>query len=413
MLYHAYQAHADSTAPLQSAARATARMFGDQGLPPAWKAAGRPLRRWTAACDVVATTQLTHRRLPFGIETVRVGDEEVAVVERALHTTPFATLLHFAKPALAGRDALSQPQVLIAAPMSGHFATLLRETVRTMLADHDVYITDWHNARDVPLAAGRFGLDEYTEHLMQFLAVLGEGAHLMAICQPCVASLAAVSLMSQDAHPATPKSLTLMAGPIDCRIDPTSVNLLATGKPLAWFEKNLISRVPWQHAGRGRRVYPGFLQLTAFVNMNRARHEASLRQMYDDLVAGDAAKAEPVRSFYREYMAVADLPAEFYLETVAQVFQDHDLPRGRLTFRGRPVDPGAVRRTTLLTVEGERDDICAPGQTLAAQDLCANLRPYQRKHYVQAGVGHYGVFSGKRWNSHIYPLVRDTIHLSQ
>ena len=413
MLYDAYQAHADSMAPLQAAAQATARMFGDASPPSAWRAAGQPLRHWSAACDVYATTRITHRRPPFGIDKVRVGDEEVAIVEQVVQTTPFATLLRFAKPALAGRDTLAQPKVLIAAPMSGHFATLLRETVRTMLADHDVYITDWHNARDVPLAAGRFGLDEYTEHLMQFIVALGEGTHLMAICQPCVASLAAVSLMSQDGHPATPKSLTLMAGPIDCRIGPTSVNLLATGKPLAWFDKNLISRVPWQHAGRGRRVYPGFLQLAAFVNMNRARHETFLRQMYDDLVAGNAAEAEPVRTFYREYMAVADLPAEFYLETVGRVFQDYDLPQGRLTFRGRPVDPRAIRRTTLLTVEGERDDICSPGQTLAAQDLCPMLRPYQRKHYVQPGVGHYGVFSGRRWNSHIYPLVRDAIHLSQ
>jgi poly(3-hydroxybutyrate) depolymerase len=296
--------------------------------------------------------------------------------------------------------------------MSGHFATLLRDTVRTVLADHDVYITDWHNARDVPLAQGRFGLDEYIEHLMQFLAVMGPGAHLMAICQPCVAALAAVALMSEDEHPATPASLTLMAGPIDCRISPTEVNKLATTKPISWFEKNLISRVPWRFRGAGRRVYPGFVQLSAFMSMNKDRHVNAFRDYYVNLVEQDDEKVQATKSFYEEYMAVADLPAEFYLETVQQVFQDYALPRGELSFRGRRIDPTAIRRTALVTIEGERDDICAPGQTLAAQDLCTRVRPYLRTHYVQPGVGHYGVFSGRRWQSQIYPLVRDVIHVS-
>jgi poly(3-hydroxybutyrate) depolymerase len=296
--------------------------------------------------------------------------------------------------------------------MSGHFATLLRDTVRTVLQDHEVYITDWLNARDVPLSQGRFGLDEYIAHLMEFLAVIGPGAHLMAICQPCVAALAATALMAEDEHPATPASLTLMAGPIDCRVDPTEVNKLAITRPIEWFEKNLISRVPWHFAGRGRRVYPGFVQLTAFMSMNKERHLNAFRDYYVALVEEEHEKAAATRTFYEEYMAVADLPAEFYLETVERVFQTYDLPRGELHFRGRRIDPAAIRRTALVTIEGERDDICSVGQTVAAQDLCSKLRPYMRTHYVQAGVGHYGVFSGRRWQSQIYPLVRDVIHVS-
>jgi len=290
---------------------------------------------------------------------------------------------------------------------------LLRDTVRTMLADHDVYITDWHNARDVPVGAGRFGLAEYTQHLMDFLATLGPGAHVVAICQPCVAALAATALMSEDQHCATPASLTLMAGPIDCRINPTEVNKLATTQPIDWFEKNLIAHVPLRFRGAGRRVYPGFVQLSAFISMNRERHINAFRDYYTHLVTDEHEKAQVTRSFYEEYLAVADLPAEFYLETVQQVFQEHALPRGELRFNGRRVDPSAIRRTALLTIEGERDDICAIGQTLAAQDLCSGLRPYLRTHYVQPGVGHYGVFSGRRWQNHIYPMVRDAIHLSQ
>jgi poly(3-hydroxybutyrate) depolymerase len=297
--------------------------------------------------------------------------------------------------------------------MSGHFATLLRDTVRTMLADHDVFITDWHNARDVPVAAGRFGLDEYVEHVMKFLEAIGPGAHLMAICQPCVAALAAAALMAEDAHPAMPRSLTLMAGPIDCRISPTEVNRLATSKPIEWFERNLIATVPARYPGALREVYPGFVQLSAFMNMNLERHLASFRSLFEDLVKGDLARAEATRSFYEEYFAVADLPAEFYLETVRIVFQEYALAAGQMTWRGRKVDPRAIRRMALLTVEAERDDICSLGQTLAAQDLCASLKLFMRTHYIQAGAGHYGVFSGKRWTNNIYPVVRDVIHTSR
>lgn len=365
------------------------------------------MRKTAAACEMIKLAELTHKRREFSIKTVQVGDKEVAVREVAAHRTPFGTLLHFEKDI-----RISQPRVLIVAPMSGHFATLLRETVRTMLADHDVYITDWHNARDVPLSDGRFGLDEYTEHLMTFLQVIGPGAHLVAICQPCVSALAAVALMSEDHHEATPASLTLMAGPIDCRISPTEVNKLATSKSIAWFERNLIDAVPFRHKGALRRVYPGFVQIAAFMNMNLDRHLRSFRDYYHNLVKGDTEKADATRSFYEEYFAVADLPAEFYLETVKSVFQEHALPRGKLKYRGRKIEPGAIRRTALLTVEGEKDDICSLGQTLAAHDLCSGLKAYLKTHYIQAGAGHYGVFSGRRWNNHIYPVVREAIQVA-
>jgi polyhydroxyalkanoate depolymerase len=408
MIYQAYQAYADGSFPLRQWARAAAPVLGSEGI-----AGFGANRRIAAACRTYTLSEVTHRRPAFGIERVSVGGTEVEVTEEAVHTTPFATLLRFRK---AGVE--SQPRVLLAAPMSGHFATLLRDTVRTMLPDHDVYITDWHNARDVPLAAGRFGLDEYTEHLMDFLRVLGPGGNLVAICQPCVASLAAVALMAEDGDPATPASLTLMAGPIDCRISPTEVNRLATSQDIAWFERKLISTVPWVHPGAGRRVYPGFIQLTAFMSMNPERHREAFREYYEllSLPSPDPdqlAKAEHTRVFYEEYLAVADLPAEFYLETVERVFQTYDLPRGVLRWRDRVVNPAAIRRTALLTVEGERDDICSIGQTLAAQDLCTGLRPYMRTHYVQAGVGHYGVFSGRRWQNQIYPVVRGVIQVSQ
>ncbi len=400
MIYQAYQAQIDAERPISLVLEAMApSLFGLRG----WL----PMRKLAAACQVFALARLRHRRPLFGIDSVNMGGREVAVTEEAALVTPFATLLHFKKETRA-----VLPRVLIVAPMSGHFATLLRETVRTMLADHDVYITDWHNAREVPLAAGRFGLDESIEHLMTFLGAIGPGAHLVAICQPCVTALAAVAIMSEDGHPATPHSLTLMAGPIDCRVSPTKVNEMATSHSIEWFEDNLIGTVPLRHAGAERRVYPGFLQLSAFMNMNLERHITSFRELFENLVRGETEKAEAARRFYEEYFAVADLPAEFYLETVRLVFQEHALARGKLKWRGRKVDPSAIRRTALLTVEGEKDDICSLGQTLAAQDLCSKLRQYLKTHYIQAGAGHYGVFSGKRWSQHIYPVVRDVIHVS-
>ena len=402
MMYQAYQAQSDWLWPVRAMAKLSAPMLLDSRL------GGSTARHMAAACKVLELAEVTHKRPPWRIDQVLVNGDAVPVVEEAVLSTPFATLLRFAKPGVA-----VQPKVLVVAPMSGHFATLLRDTVRTVLQDHDVYVTDWHNVRDVPLAAGRFGLDEYTQHLIDFLAAMGPNANVIAVCQPCVAALAAVALMSEDKHPATPASLTLMAGPIDCRISPTGVNKLAVTKPIEWFERNLISRVPARHPGAGRRVYPGFVQLSAFMSMNKERHADAFKAYYRHLAQGEFEQAEITRTFYEEYMAVADLSADFYLETVKNVFQDHALPKGELLFRGRKINPAAIRRTALLTVEGERDDICAIGQTLAAQDLASSLRPYLRTHYVQPNVGHYGVFSGKRWQNHIYPVVREVIHLSQ
>ncbi len=362
-------------------------------------------RQAAAAGEVFSRLKLTHSRPPFEIPSVMSQGREYAITEDKVMSTPFGTLLRFRK-----EGGPEQPRVLLVAPMSGHFATLLRDTVRTLLQDHDVFITDWHNARDVPLRHGAFGLDDYTEHLIRFLDKMGPGSHMMAICQPCVAALAATSLMAQDAHPAQPRSLTLMAGPVDCRVNPTGVNELATSKPMSWFEENMIHKVPWTQRGAGRKVYPGFVQLSAFVSMNSERHNKAFEDMYAHIAAGEPEKAAHTKAFYEEYFAVADLPAEFYLETIGKVFQTYDLPRGVLTNRGTLIDPRAIRRTALFTVEGERDDICSVGQTVAAQDLCTSVRPYWRTHHVQTGVGHYGVFSGRRWQNEIYPRVRDVIY---
>lgn len=319
--------------------------------------------------------------------------------------TPFCSLLHLRRHGISG-----QPRVLLVAPMSGHFATLLRGTAQTMLRDHDVYITDWHNPRDIPLLYGRFGFDQFVQHVAACLRELGPGTHVVAVCQPTVAVLAAAALMAEDDDPAQPASLTLMAGPIDARVNPTKVNALATSRPIEWFETTLIGTVPLRYPGALRRVYPGFVQLLAFMTMNLERHEQALRNLYALRARGEHAQADAIQFFYEEYFATMDLAADFYLETVDQVFQRFLLAQGELDVAGRRVQTGAIRRIPLLTIEGERDDICAIGQTMAAQDLCNSLPPYMRMHHVQTGVGHYGVFNGKRWEGQVYPLVRNHIY---
>jgi poly(3-hydroxybutyrate) depolymerase len=399
MLYLAYQAQSDMMAPI----RAWATMaLAAGGQPPLED--GNALRNLTAAYELVSRAGLTHTRPPFGITSVSVGNREVQVREEAAAKTAFGTLLHFRKDIAA-----VQPRVFLVAPLSGHFATLLRATVRTMLPEHDVFITDWHNARDVPLTAGRFGVDEYVDHLIQFLEVIGQGAHVLAVCQPCVAVLSAVAVMAQSDNPAQPRSMTLMAGPIDTRINPTKVNELANKRDMAWFERTLTATVPIRYPGALRRVYPGFVQLAAFVSMNIERHVKAHKELYENLANGEVEKAASTKAFYDEYFAVLDLAAEFYLETVRYIFQEYALPLGKLKWRGETVDPSAIRRTMLLTVEGERDDICSVGQTVAAHDLCNKLRPYRKRHHLQAGVGHYGVFSGKRWENQVYPIVKNVI----
>ncbi|MBI1362045.1 MAG: polyhydroxyalkanoate depolymerase [Alphaproteobacteria bacterium] len=400
MWYHLYEAQMKASEPFRAAALAALGMKSALN-----GSADSPIaRQMMAVFEMASRTKLSHKRPPFAIRTVQVENREVEVTEEVALHLPFGDLLHFRKDVQA-----PQPRVLLVAPLSGHFATLLRGTVETLLQDHDVYITDWINARDVPLRDGRFGFEDYVEYLIKFLEHLGPGAHMVAVCQPCVQAVVATSVMAEAKHPCEPKSLTLMAGPIDCRINPTSVNDLATEHPIEWFRNNLISAVPFPHPGWGRRVYPGFVQLTAFMAMNPQRHIDAHKDLYTRLVEGDEKEADRIKDFYDEYFAVLDLSEEFYLETIAWVFQEMRLPLGRLTHRGKAVDPSAIRRTALLTVEGEKDDICSVGQTAAAHDLLTKLRPHMRHHHLQAGVGHYGVFNGRRWQQQIYPMVKSVI----
>ena len=404
MIYKIYQAQADLLFPARQLARfgagfARAMDLGD--FTP------QPLRQFGAACNLLADSALSHYRPDYGFRSARIGNDVVGVTEEVRFETPFGALLRFRKD-----TDIQQPRVLVVAPMSGHFATLLRGTVAVLLPDHDVYITDWKNARDVPLSDGTFGFDEYVDHLIRFMEVLGEGSHMIAVCQPAVAALAATAVMAEHGNKAQPRSLTLMAGPIDTRQNPTKVNELAKSRTIEWFEKNLIAKVPWRYKGAFRQVYPGFLQLTAFMTMNLDRHMNAHIGQFRALACGDVVASDAHTKFYNEYNAVMDLPAEFYLETVKRVFQDHDLPLGKLTWHGEKVKPEAIRRTALLTVEGERDDICAIGQTMAALDLCSGIRVSQKRHHLQTGVGHYGVFSGSRWAREVYPKVRAMIEVT-
>ena len=400
MRYHFYQAQDDVFSPFRDLAElmltsATPFLPGPTNT--------RELH-FRAALEMLSRFRLSHTRPSFAIDSVRVNHRPTAVREEVVLDLPFGKLLHFAKDT----DVI-QPRVLLVAPLSGHFSTLLRDTVATMLADHDVFITDWTNARDVPLEAGRFGVDDYIAYVIRFLEKMGPGGHIFAVCQPCVQTLAAVAIMSEDRNAATPLSMTLMAGPIDPRESPTTVNELAVDKSLAWFRHNLITQVPFRFAGGGRRVYPGFQQLIAFMAMNMDRHRDAHLRMYQHLAAGEHVEAAAVKKFYDEYFAVLDLTEEFYLETVDRVFQRAELATGDFTFYGTPVDPAEIRHTGLLTVEGGRDDICAVGQTAAAHDLCRSLRPHLKRHHLQANVGHFGTFSGKRWRNEIYPIVRNMI----
>ncbi len=401
MLYHLWQARQDMLNPWRAAARTTSALLEPFDVDhPAFT----QVKRARAAMEVFGHSGVTQERPPFAIPPIRSGNTLYEVREEVVAQGPFGSLLRFRK-----EGAPPQPAVLIVAPMSGHFATLLRATVQTVLADHDVFITDWHNARDVPRSAGRFGLDEFIDTIIGFLTVIGPGNNVLAVCQPVPAVLAAVALMSEAGHEATPRSMTLMAGPVDTRIRPTEVNKLANTKSIDWFERKLIHAVPHRYQGAGRKVYPGAVQLHAFIQMNADRHRDAFRGQFRNLVDGEEQKAEAHRKFYDEYLAVMDLPAEFYLETVHIMFQRHDLPLGQLHWRGHKVDLGAISNTALLTVEGERDDICAVGQTAAAHALCTGIPAAMKHSHVQQGVGHYGVFSGRRWSNETYPMVRGMI----
>ena len=401
MLYETYQAHSDAFGPVRWMAQA---MQGLLRQPWPMLAHHPVIRSAAAACEMVARAGMWHERPDFGIRGTCIDGRAVPVEEVAAVRHPFCTLLHFKK-----EIDIEQPRVLIVAPLSGHFATLLRGTVETLLPEHDVFITDWVNARNVPLLYGRFDLDDHIDLVISFIRELGPETHVIAVCQPSVPVLAAVALLAAENDPAQPRSMTLMGGPIDTRRNPTVVNKLATSRPLSWFERNVIATVPARYPGQFRRVYPGFLQLAGFMTMNLDRHVTAHVDLFKHLVRGDGESAEATKRFYNEYMSVMDLPADFYLQTVSRVFQQHALPLGRFASRGRKVEPRAVARTALLCVEGEHDDICAVGQTGAALDLCSALSSRRKAHHIQPKVGHYGVFNGRRWRTEIYPVVRDFI----
>jgi poly(3-hydroxybutyrate) depolymerase len=398
MLYSTYQLQRRLGRPVRATSGLTARALDALPSPVATMPGVRELR---AACDIVTHARPTHYRPDWGIDSVQVGDQVAEVTPKPMTTTPFATLLHFAKPTVQG-----QRRVLLVGPMSGHFTTLLRPTIRTLLTGHDVHVLDWHNAREIPAEHGPFGLDEYIEHVMAALRHLGPDTHVVAVCQPAVPVLAAVALLAAADDPAQPESLTLIAGPVDTRVNPGPVNGYAEKKPLSFFERWMVDTVPARYPGAGRRVYPGVLQLAAFMSMNPKRHLSAHYGLFRDLAAGNTAKAATTRAFYDEYGAVMDVPAEFYLETLRSIFMEHHLPTGQFIWRGQHVDPAAITRTALLTVEGANDDMCTPGQTYAAHDLCTGIPADRRQHHLQDGVGHYGVFSGSRWEAEIYPVLR-------
>lgn len=358
-----------------------------------------------ASLDVFAHAAAPRGKPSFDIFDVELDGKRLPVLEEVVDKRPFGQLKRFKK---VGAPK-GQPRLLIVAPMSGHFATLLRGTVERLLPTHEVFITDWRDAKMVPLSEGRFDLDDYVDYLIAWLEKIGPGAHLLAVCQPSVPAYAATALMNADNHPATPKSLTMMGGPIDTREAPTAVNTLATERPHAWFQQNVIATVPGLYPGAGRRVYPGFLQLAGFMTMNLGSHMVSHWEMFRHLVDGDEESAEATRAFYDEYRAVADMTAEFYLQTVDAVFQRHLLPRGELTHRGRRVDPAAITRTALLAIEGERDDISGVGQTRAALRLARALPAERKKYHLAKGAGHYGIFNGRKWREKIAPVVEQFI----
>jgi polyhydroxyalkanoate depolymerase len=404
MMYDAYQGMADVGDRVR-------RLAGNaQVILEAWSSQpfASPWRKMAAYYELVALAGFTHARPEWEVEAIEIGGSRYEIAQDVATATPFCELRHFRKE--RGED---DPKVLLVAPMSGHFATLLRGTLRTLLRDHQVYVTDWVNPRNVKPGAGGFGLDDYTQHLIDFVRHIGDDCHIVAVCQPTVSALIAAAVLAAEGGNVQPASLTLMAGPIDTRIAPTKVNELAQEKPIEWFRDNLIGVVPAQFEGGGRRVYPGFLQLCAFMSMNADRHAKSFVDLFQHRIAGDFDKADAISAFYREYFAIMDMSADFYLETVDQVFQRHLLPLGQMTHKGRPVEPKAIRKTFLLTVEGEKDDICAVGQTLAAQDLCSGLRPYMKTHHLQPAVGHYGVFNGRRWETQVYPVLRNHIRASR
>jgi poly(3-hydroxybutyrate) depolymerase len=401
MLYDAYELQRSFLAGASAFANASAEWLLNPVNPMSYTQVGP----WVASgLDVFAHAAAPRGKPAFGFASTEVDGKIVSVTEEIMLRKPFGQLKHFRRRGVTG-----QPKLLIVAPMSGHYATLLRGTVERMLHSHDVYITDWRDAKMVPLSAGRFDLDDYVDYLIEFLEVIGPGAHMLAVCQPSVPSYAAVALMSADKHPCLPRTLTMMGGPIDTREAPTEVNTVATQRPHSWFEQNVIATIPFFYPGAGRKVYPGFLQLAGFMAMNLGNHLVSHWGMFRHLVEGDDESADATKAFYDEYRSVCDMTAEFYLQTIDVVFQEHALPRGLMMHRGRKVDPAAITNTALLAIEGERDDISGIGQTKAALTISTRLADSMKKYHLAPAVGHYGIFNGRRWRDEIAPVVEDWI----
>lgn len=400
MFYQMYEFNHAVMAPWRAAADAMRVAYRNPFNPLSLTAFGRTM---AAGFEVFERATRRYGKPEFGLSHTVIGDEEVSVHEKIVWSKPFCNLLHFERVLPPGAER--GPKLLMVAPMSGHYATLLRGTVETMLPHADVYITDWVDARMVPVQEGTFDLDDYIDYVIEMIRFLGPDTHLMAVCQPSVPVLAAAAVMAMDDDPNVPASMTLMGGPIDTRSNPTAVNRLAENKPIEWFAENVVMQVPWPQPGAMRLVYPGFLQLTGFMSMNLDRHMTAQKDFFFHLVKNDGEPAEKHREFYDEYLAVMDLTAEFYLQTVDTVFIRHALPKGEMTHRGRLIDLKAITKTALMTVEGENDDISGVGQTAAAQTLCSSIPEGMRMHYLQPDVGHYGVFNGSRFRREIAPRI--------
>jgi len=408
MLYDLHELQRSFLTPLSAFTDTGSQIFSHPYSPLAYTPFSRHI---AAGYELIHRLGKDYEKPEWGLDSTQVDGRNVTVRERVVLHKPFCNLVHFQRRVPANRP--SDPKVLLVAPLSGHHATLLRDTVRALLPSHEVYVTDWVDARMVPLKEGEFHLDDYVLYVRDFLNHLGAGSHVIAVCQPTVPVLAAVSLMAADDDPCTPASMVMMGGPIDPRESPTEVNMLATTKPYSWFEDNLIHRVPPRYPGAGRDVYPGFLQHAGFVAMNPQRHVSSHYDFYLDLIKGDNDTAEAHRRFYDEYNAVLDMPAMFYLDTIRIVFQDYLLPRGAWEINGRRVDPTAIKQTALMTIEGELDDISGLGQTRAAHKLCSSIPADRKQHYTAAGAGHYGIFSGRRWRETICPKISTFIRQHQ
>jgi poly(3-hydroxybutyrate) depolymerase len=409
VLYHFYELNQAALRPARAAAEAYRLLFRNPFNPAYHTPLGRSA---AAALELFERATRRYRKPAWGIHHTEVKGRTVAVRERTLVSKSFCKLVYFEREVSRWRRHWD-PKILVVAPMAGHFSTLLRGTVRDLLPHHEVYVTEWQDARFVPRGAGRFDLDSYIDYIIEFIQVFRGNVHVMAVCQPTVPVFAAVSLMEAEGDRSSPLSMILMAGPIDARENPNAVNRFAEARTVEWFERNVITQVPWPYPGVMRMVYPGFLQLSGFMGMNFDRHVTAHRDLFHNLIQGDGDSADKHREFYDEFLAVMDLAAEYYLQTIETVFLEHRLPKGQMVHRNRLVDPSKIRNVALMTVEGEKDDISGIGQTQAAQTLCTNLAVGLCEHHLQPGVGHYGVFNGSRFRAEIAPKIRKFITTHQ